>query len=90
NKIDGIELGLSSDTQMADQIEELHTFPYLTNSDAHSIQKMAREYQLLSVREASFTEWSKALKGVEGRGIKANFGLSPKLGKYYRTSCSEC
>ncbi|QHA92394.1 endonuclease Q family protein [Bacillus sp. N1-1] len=90
NKIDGIELGLSSDTQMADQIQELHTFPYLTNSDAHSIQKMAREYQLLSVREATFTEWSKALKGIEGRGIKANFGLSPKLGKYYRTICSQC
>ena len=90
NKIDGIELGLSADTQMADQIQELHAFPYLTNSDAHSIPKMAREYQLLSISDATFLEWSKALRGVEGRCIKANYGLNPKLGKYYRTICSQC
>lgn len=43
--IDGIELGLSSDTDMADQIEELHQYTFVTNSDAHSLAKIAREYQ---------------------------------------------
>ncbi|MCA0170974.1 endonuclease Q family protein [Bacillus sp. RAR_GA_16] len=90
SQIDGVELGLSSDTKMADQLHELHNFPYLTNSDAHSLQKIAREYQLLTVKEASFLEWKKALNGEGGRGIKANFGLSPKLGKYYVTLCSRC
>ncbi|WP_273852191.1 endonuclease Q family protein [Guptibacillus spartinae] len=90
NQIDGIELGLSSNTKMADQIHELHKFPYLTNSDAHSLQKIAREYQLVTVKEASFLEWKKALNDEEGRRIKANFGLSPKLGKYYVTICSRC
>src|SRR5690625_2656483 len=36
--IDGIELGLSSDTKMADQIKELHQYTFLTNSDSHSLQ----------------------------------------------------
>src|SRR5699024_7925354 len=33
--IDGIELGLSSDTHMANEIEELNDYTFLTNSDAH-------------------------------------------------------
>lgn len=37
--IDGIELGLSSDTAMADQISELHRFTFVSNSDAHSLPK---------------------------------------------------
>src|SRR5690625_5784853 len=37
--IDGIELGLSSDTMMADQILELHDYCFLSNSDAHSLDR---------------------------------------------------
>lgn len=88
--IDGIELGLSANTSMADQIKELHEYTYLTNSDAHSLKKIAREYHVLHMKEPSFTELKKALKGVEGRGVKANYGLDPLLGKYHQTVCSEC
>src|SRR5699024_465629 len=42
--IDAIELGLSSDTMMADQIKELHPFTFVTNSDSHSLAKIGREY----------------------------------------------
>src|SRR5699024_9744119 len=35
--IDAVELGLSSDTSMADKITELHDYPFLSNSDAHSL-----------------------------------------------------
>lgn len=88
--IDGIELGLSSDTQMADQLGELHNFPFVTNSDAHSLAKIAREYQVIQMKEATFRELSMALKGIDGRKIIANYGLDPKLGKYHRTVCSHC
>ncbi|MBM7584427.1 uncharacterized protein (TIGR00375 family) [Bacillus pakistanensis] len=88
--IDGIELGLSANTLMADSIEELHQYPYLTNSDAHSLQKMAREYQQLLLQEASFEEFRKALKKAGGRKIIENYGLNPYLGKYYETTCSSC
>jgi uncharacterized protein (TIGR00375 family) len=88
--IDGIELGLSSDTQMADQIEELHDYTFVTNSDAHSLAKIAREYQVMEMEEPTFLELQKVLHNVDGRKIKANYGLDPKLGKYHRTVCADC
>ncbi|HLR08185.1 MAG TPA: endonuclease Q family protein [Bacillota bacterium] len=90
NLIDGIELGLSADTQMADQIKELHIYTFLTNSDAHSLAKIAREYQEIMMKEPSFKEFKWALHQVNGRYIKQNFGMNPKLGKYYTTVCSNC
>lgn len=88
--IDGIELGLSSDTEMADQIKELHNYTFLTNSDAHSLPKIAREYQEIVMKEPSFKEFYWALHQVEGRRIVKNYGMNPKLGKYYTTVCDKC
>ena len=44
NKIFAIELGLSADTFLADTISELEQKSFITNSDAHSLPKIAREY----------------------------------------------
>ncbi|WP_058307522.1 endonuclease Q family protein [Gracilibacillus massiliensis] len=90
NLIDAIELGLSSDTKMADQISELHSFSYVTNSDAHSLAKIAREYQVMSLEEANFNELKLALMKSSNRRIKENFGMNPKLGKYHATVCANC
>lgn len=90
NLIDGIELGLSSNTQMADQIKELHDYTFVTNSDAHSLAKIAREYQVMEMEGPTFLELQKVLKGEDGRKITANYGLDPLLGKYHRTVCAEC
>lgn len=81
--IDAVELGLSSDTQMANQIPELLSYPYLTNSDAHSLSKIGREYQILAMEEPSFAAFVKVLREVEAHRIIANYGLNPKLGKYH-------
>jgi uncharacterized protein (TIGR00375 family) len=88
--IDAVELGLSSDTEMAGLIPELDAYPFLTNSDAHSLAKIGREYNELVLAEPSFDEFRLALRGQEGRGIAANYGLNPKLGKYHRTHCLAC
>jgi uncharacterized protein (TIGR00375 family) len=88
--IDAIELGLSSDTYMADQIEELHNYTFVTNSDAHSLAKIAREYQVILMKEPTFRELQKALKQEGGRKIIANYGLDPLLGKYHKTVCAVC
>ena len=90
DKIFAIELGLSSDTYLADTISELETRTFLTNSDAHSLPKIAREYNKIQVEDISFKEIVKALKNEEGRKIIANYGLDPKLGKYHRTYCDDC
>lgn len=90
DKIPAIELGLSSDTFLADQISELETKTFLTNSDAHSLPRIAREYNKMQLEDISFKEFVKALKNEDGRKILANYGLDPKLGKYHRTYCEVC
>ena len=90
NKIFAVELGLSSDTFLADMISELEEKTFVTNSDAHSLPKIAREYNKMLVEGISFKEVVKALKNEEGRKIIANYGLDPKLGKYHRTHCDNC
>lgn len=90
SKIFAIELGLSADTYLADQISELETRTFLTNSDAHSLPKIAREYNKMLVEDISFYEILKALKKEEGRKVLANYGMDPKLGKYHRTYCEKC
>lgn len=89
-KIDAIELGLSSDTHMADNVKELHRYTYLTNSDSHSLLKIGREYQKIKLKDVNFQEFAFSLRGQGGRGIVANYGMDPRLGKYYRTVCQSC
>ena len=90
DKIFAVELGLSSDTFLADEISELEDKTFVTNSDAHSLPKIAREYHKMQVEDISFKEIVKALKGEDGRKIIANYGLDPKLGKYHRSFCEDC
>ena len=90
DRIYAIELGLSSDTFLADTISELESKTFLTNSDAHSLPRIAREYNKILVEDISFKEIVKAIKNEDGRKIIANYGLDPKLGKYHRSFCEEC
>ena len=90
DKIFAVELGLSSDTFLADEISELEARTFLTNSDAHSLPKIAREYNKMQVEDISFKEIVKALKNEDGRKVISNYGLDPKLGKYHRTYCDDC
>ncbi|WP_054957184.1 endonuclease Q family protein [Paenibacillus dakarensis] len=90
NGIAGIELGLSADSLMAGYISELDHFSFLTNSDAHSLGKIGREYNKIVMGTPSFDEFRLALKCKAGRHVSANYGLNPRLGKYHRTYCSSC
>lgn len=90
DRIPAIELGLSADTYLADKISELENKTFLTNSDAHSLPKIAREYNKMLMETVSFKEFVKVLKREDGRKILANYGLDPKLGKYHRTYCEVC
>lgn len=75
-----VELGLSSDTYLADTISELENKTFVTNSDAHSLPKIAREYNKVLMKNPSFNSLVKVLKREEGE-ILANYGLDPKLRK---------
>ncbi|MEQ8174384.1 MAG: endonuclease Q family protein [Syntrophomonadaceae bacterium] len=85
-----LELGLSSDSDMADLLSECRHFNFLSNSDAHSPANLGREYNLLRMREKNFAELKLCLENREGRKIIANYGMDPLMGKYHRSYCPSC
>lgn len=89
-RVAAVELGLSADSDMADRIGELADFTFITNSDAHSLDKIAREYNVLALEAPSLAECTLAFARRNGRRVVANYGLDPRLGKYHRTFCEAC
>ena len=89
-EISAVELGLSADTDFADHLKELENVTFLSNSDAHSIPKIAREYNIIKMEKPSFRDFILALHRKSGRRIAANVGMDPKLGRYHRTFCLKC
>lgn len=89
DEITAVELGLSADRDMALLIPELRQRLFLANSDAHSLEKIGREYNQVSMETPSFEDLVSLLKGRKGSLI-ANYGLDPRLGKYHRSFCHQC
>ncbi|MGM0436709.1 MAG: endonuclease Q family protein [Bacillota bacterium] len=90
DEIPAIELGLSADTKLADYLPELRNKSFLSNSDAHSVPKIAREYNIFKINDLNFYEFKLALNRNKGRNIIKNFGMDPRLGKYHRSYCPDC
>ncbi|MBI2266044.1 MAG: TIGR00375 family protein [Armatimonadetes bacterium] len=90
DKLPALELGLSADTDLADRIAELSGTTFLSNSDAHSLAKIGREYNEARLLAPTFKEVMLAMRREAGRAITINYGLDPKLGKYHRTHCESC
>ncbi|CAN0479595.1 unnamed protein product, partial [Phaeothamnion confervicola] len=89
-EIPAVEIGLSSDTTLADRIDELHPLTLITNSDAHSLEKIAREYNVIRMEAPNYRELMLALRRQGGRGVIANYGTDPRLGRYNRSYCLKC
>lgn len=88
--VDALELGLSADTDMADCLSELQDVTFLSNSDAHSVPKIAREYNALQLSTSGFDGVRRAFHRINGCSVTANYGLHTALGKYHRTTCLDC
>ena len=93
-----MSFGLSADTDYADRIRELADKKFLTNSDAHSLPKIAREYNTFEMENISFELFKKVL-GYEDKiqngdnklnYIVCNNGMYSRLGKYNKTYCDMC
>ena len=56
-----MSFGLSADTEYADRIRELAGKKFVTNSDAHSLPKIAREYNTFEMENISFETFKKVL-----------------------------
>lgn len=90
NEIKCLELGLSADSNLADMLNEVSSFTFLSNSDAHSSANIGREYNLLEIEEANFEELKFCIDKHAGRRVLANYGMDPRMGKYYRSYCAHC
>ncbi|WP_067617719.1 endonuclease Q family protein [Alicyclobacillus acidiphilus] len=91
HQIDALELGLSADTAMADRIEHIRPFTFLSNSDAHGLATIAREFNRIRLNRLSFDEVAALVhKRSPGSIVLENFGLHPAHGKYYRSRCRKC
>ena len=89
-EVPAIELGLSADSNMADHLSELAPLTFLSNSDAHSLEKIAREYNVLRLAQPNFRELMLALRREAGRRVELNVGMNPQLGRYHRSYCLKC
>ena len=94
-----MSFGLSADTDYADRIRELADKKFLTNSDAHSLPKIAREYNTFEMENISFESFKKVLGYEEEKSesetkklnyIVCNNGMYSRLGKYNKTYCDMC
>lgn len=84
-----LEIGLSADRSMALSVSELQGVQLFSNSDAHSLPNIAREYNALRLGDNSFQGLEDLFAGRAGE-ITGNYGLPPIVGKYHRTYCLVC
>jgi len=84
-----IEIGLSADRGMAEGISELETTVMFSNSDAHSLPNIAREYNTFEQVDPSFGGLFDLIEHRNKQSVR-NYGLPPKVGKYHRSYCLSC
>ncbi len=92
SQIKFLELGLSADTSMAQQLNSISNVEFLSNSDAHSdsVISLGREFNRFLCEIPNFEEIEAVLLKKDGRKIVLNAGLDPRMGKYYTIFCNKC
>ncbi len=87
--IHALETGLSSDPAMNWQISALDGYQLVSNSDAHSPQKLGREANLLDI-DLSYQNISDALSGKNPTGLTGTIEFFPEEGKYHWDGHRNC
>jgi DNA helicase-2/ATP-dependent DNA helicase PcrA len=82
-----VETGLSSDPAMNWQVSGLDRFALVSNSDAHSPQKLAREANVFHV-PPTYPDLARALRTRKGLGGTIEF--FPQEGKYHLDGHRQC
>ena len=62
DKISAIELGLSGDRFLADRIAELSNYPFLTNSDSHSLKTLDESTISYKLKKEAFRNFNMLLR----------------------------
>jgi uncharacterized protein (TIGR00375 family) len=89
-EIFALETGLSSDPEMNWMLSALDRFTLISNSDAHSGEKLGREANIFS-GEASFAGIRSALRRENGMTrFEGTFEFYPEEGKYHLDGHRKC
>ena len=84
-----LETGLSSDPAMNWRVSALDRFALMSNSDAHSPQKLAREANLFDT-ELSYDAIFDALKSRDNQRFSGTIEFFPEEGKYHLDGHRKC
>ena len=90
--IHALETGLSSDPPMNWRVSALDRYLLVSNSDAHSPQKLGREANLLNT-DLSYPALARALSGEDAEGFAGTIEFFPEEGKYHfdgHRNCNLC
>ncbi|MCL5786932.1 MAG: endonuclease Q family protein [Candidatus Marsarchaeota archaeon] len=86
--ISGYETGLSSDPPMNWRVSKLDRYAMLSNSDAHSLPKLAREATVFDLKEPSYKELANAI--TSNKNIRMTVEFYPEEGKYHFDGHRNC
>lgn len=88
-QIFALETGLSSDPPMNWRLSLLDKYALVSNSDAHSPAKLAREANMFNT-ELSYSAFFEALKNRDGDGFAGTVEFFPEEGKYHADGHRKC
>lgn len=88
--IHAIETGLSSDPLMNWQLSQLDHILLLSNSDAHGLENLGREANVMDLDEISYNEILSVTRGESRKKMKYTIEFYPEEGKYHSDGHREC
>ncbi len=88
DEIPAIETGLSSDPEMNWRISGLNNKMILSNSDAHSLDKLGREANVLDLKEGTYDELYNSIK--QNKNLLYTIEFYPEEGKYHYDGHAKC
>jgi len=84
-----LETGLSSDPPMNWRLSQLDPFVLISNSDAHSPEKLGREATIFNT-DLSYQGIYDALSGPQNKGLEGTVEFFPEEGKYHYDGHRDC
>jgi uncharacterized protein (TIGR00375 family) len=87
-RIYALETGLSSDPAMNWTVSALDRFTLLSNSDAHSPEKLGREANVMDLGELTYRSVTDAIK--TRKGFVKTYEFYPEEGKYHFDGHRDC
>ncbi len=85
-----IETGLSSDPKMNWRVSALDSVMLISNSDAHSCDKLGREANVFDLDTISYDEFIRVLREKDRSKFLSTIEFFPEEGKYHFDGCANC